>query len=144
MQFTLIASYPNAPTVFYDGEERLQFPLTIPLDGRSEVVQIDPLAPECRQWRHYFKDEELNELANLLDLKFEFMMNQETVVAPTSGKRVYFQPIWCRGSELTICYTYDEVSNGHYVFWLLAVLSRNILESEFGNRINNIKAYWLK
>ena len=144
MQFAIVASCASNPPVFYDGQERERFSLTVQLDGQAVELQLDPSAPENRQWRHYYNDAELNELSSLVGLKFEFRMSREVIVAPSHRKLVYFQPFWSAGRELTVCYSCDEVSNGHYVCWLLAVLSRAIAESEFNVRVANIKRYWLK
>jgi len=144
MSFNLIASYVGNSIVFYDGGERERFPLHVKLAEMSIQVEIDPLAPESSKWRYYYHDSELNELTRLLKLQFEFSCNVEAAVDPISRRRVCFQPFWQAGHELSICYTYDEVSNGHYVFWLVAVLSRNVAESAFSDRVAHIKKYWLK
>jgi hypothetical protein len=144
MSFATVSSCSNNPVTFYDGAERETFPLGFKLSGCSIELPINPLAPECRQWRHYYNDVELNELSAIAQFKYLFRGNIETAVDRAYGKPVHLQPFLVGEEEISVCFTYDEVSNGHYVFWLIAVVSRRISEGEYLARIDHIKKYWLK
>src|SRR4051812_7848809 len=102
--FTIIANYIESPLLIYDGGECDYFPLELKLADRKISVDVDPLAPGCRQWRHYYQDQELNELARQLGWYYEFRMNIEAAFAPALKKRIYMQPFWKAGQEISVCY----------------------------------------
>ena len=144
MPFTVLTASVSNPTKFYDGGDEEKYPLELNFKDQQLTLGINTLAPECWNWRHYYTDPELDELWQMLGLKFRFKMSRECLVDPVLGKSVFFHPFHYEGHELSVCYVYDEVSNGHFVAWLVAVVYRPLSLGEFMARVEHIKKYWHK
>lgn len=141
MSFSVLTSSVNDPTKFYDGGDQEEFFLEIPFNGHRLSLGINTLSPECWNWRHYYSDVELNELWALLDLRFRFHVNRERLVDPVMEKVIFFHPFHVEGYEISVCYVYDEVSNGHFVAWLIAVVFRPLALEEYSSRVEKIIKY---
>lgn len=144
MSFRLVTLQSSHPVVFYDGGEPEFVTLSAKIEGRDVSLGIDLEAVECWHWRHYYNDQELNELWSMLGLKFKFLVNSEVVVEPSAGRQVYFQPFIVGENEISVCFSYAEVSNGHYIFWLVGIVSRPLSQSTFSARVEHVKKYWAK
>ena len=144
MEFSKVIDHVDRPRIVYDGEEVSV--LSIPVPGRGEEpreLTVDIFAPEARAWRHYYTDRELNRLKEELRFGFRFVMNRETAYSLPLGESIYLQPAHEYGAEYTVCYSYREQSAGHYIFWLIAVLRRELAGGEFDRRVADIRRYWL-
>ncbi|OZB75667.1 MAG: hypothetical protein B7X37_01375 [Halothiobacillus sp. 14-55-98] len=144
MKFAVLTSSSNHPVKFYDGGDVEKYPLELTFNGHRLNLAVNTLAPECWNWRHYYSDLELNELWPLFGLKFRFLVNEETLVDPALGKPVYFHPFHVEENEISVCYVCDELSNGHFVAWLIGVVVRPIPAQEYSSRIERINKYWHK
>jgi len=146
VRFRIVSMHSQSPLTIYDGGEPSPFRVAVETTVGSDTVRIplDLDAPECAKWRHYYSDIELNELVQTLHLRFKFLANREVVVEPATMQPIYFQPFLLGNDEVSVCFTYDEVSNGHFIFWLVGVLSRPFSESEYAKRIEDIERYWRK
>jgi hypothetical protein len=140
--FNLISQSVSLPVVFYDGDEAGLRTLSAKIAGEEATLAVDLSAPECRAWRHYYSDQELNRLWSMLGLKFDFLTGHERLVEPATGRSVYFQPFLVLGQEVSVCFCFDEVSPGHYMYWLLGLLARPLAEDEFRARVKRIERYW--
>ena len=144
MKFDLISLQANHPVVFYDGAEAEVVKLSAKIFGRDLSFDINLSAPECWYWRQYYNDQELNDLWPLLGLRFKFHVNSERVVEPATNRGVYFEPFIVGENEISVCFSYDEVSNGPYIYWLVGIVSRPFQKGEFDARVEKIKKYWAK
>ena len=143
MDFQQIVTFLDAPKVIADGDEVEVIRFALLETGSQEfVLRID--APECRRWRHYYTDKELNALSQMLRFEFRFLMSREEVYHAALGQSIALCPLYEKGSLYTVCYAYTEQSNGHYVFWLLGMVKSEIALPEHTLRVENIKRYWLK
>jgi|GEM_PF-3974437 len=144
MNFKKVIDHSSHPRVIYDGGEVVN--VKVPFIGsnlgtRELVINLD--APEMREWRHYYSDDELNQLKDELRFSFKFLLNCEVAYNRAIDHLIYLQPVYKYKSEYTVCFSYDEVSPLHYVFWLISILRREIERAEFDSRVENIQRYWL-
>ena len=144
MGFNKIVDYVDRPRIIYDGVEVSVLNIPIPGGGAGpRELAIDLFAPEARAWRHYYNDRELNWLKDELRFDFRFVLNREAAYSRPLGESIYLQPTHRYGAEYTVCFSYREQSAGHYIFWLIAILSREVGAAEFDRRVADIKRYWL-
>jgi len=144
MEFRKLLDCIDRPRTVYDGVEVSALSIPIPGEGaEARELTIDLFAPEARAWRHYYTDRELNRLKDELRFGFRFVMSREAAYSPALGESIYLQPSHRYGAEYTVCYSYGEQSPGRYVFWLIAVLRREVERAEFDRRVSDINRYWL-
>ncbi len=144
MEFKKLIDHIDQPCTVYDGDEvaRVTIPLPEPGSGKRDLV-IDLAAPEGRAWRHYYTDGELNYLKDELRFDFKFLMSRESAFNGVIDQLIYLQPVYEYDAEYTVCFSYKEMSYGHYVFWLVAILKRGMEREVFDKRVADIKKYWL-
>lgn len=99
--------------------------------------------PEALAWRHYYTDRELNYLKDELRFGLKFVLNREAAVSQTLDERIDLQPVYKYGAEYTVCFSYREESPGRYIFWLIAILRRELERGDFDRRVEDIRRYWL-
>jgi hypothetical protein len=144
MEFRKLLDCIDRPRTVYDGVEVSALSIPIPGEGaETRELTVDLSAPEARAWRHYYTDRELNRLKDELRFGFRFVMSREAAYSPALGESIYLQPSHRYGAEYTVCFSYKEQSAGRYVFWLIAVLRREVERAEFDRRVADINRYWL-
>jgi hypothetical protein len=139
--FEEIANYSFHPEVIYDGTETAGVQYTI-LDGENIEILIQLSKEETWAWRHYYKDEELNELAGMFLFSYRFIMGKESAINPVIDGRIFLQPSYINGIEYTICFSFDELHYGHYVYWVTGIAKRAMEATEHSRRVEEIKKYW--
>ncbi len=144
MNFKKVIDDSSQPRVIYDGSEAIEVkvPFIESNFGTREVL-INLDAPEMREWRHYYTDGELNQLKDELRFGFKFLLNREVAYNRAIDQLIYLQPVYKYTAEYTVCFSYDEISPLHYVFWLISILRREIERAEFDSRVESIQRYWL-
>jgi hypothetical protein len=141
MIFKEIANYSFHPEVVYDGTETAGVQYTV-CDGKDIDILIQLGKEETWAWRHYYKDEELNELADTFRFSYRFILGTESAINSAINSRIFLQPSYINGIEYTICFSFDELSYGHYVYWVIGTAKRVMEASEHSRRVEEIKKYW--
>jgi hypothetical protein len=144
MGFRKLIDYVYQPRAIYDGGEVSVLSIPIPgVDAETWELTVDLSAPEARAWRHYYTDPELNYLRDELRFGLKFVLNREAAFSQTLDQPIDLQPVYEYGAEYTVCFSYREESWGRYIFWLIAVLRREMERADFDRRVADIETYWL-
>ena len=134
-KFKVIKDYVEKPEVIYDGLETLE----VQIEEDEYQFKLDLNNIVVKYWNKYFSDTELSDLKKLLKLDCKFILGKPYLINQKIDQKIYFQIFYKCNYEYTICFAYDEVSAGHYTFWLIAVLNRKITKEEYEKRINGLK-----
>jgi hypothetical protein len=144
MEFRKLIDYVYQPRAIYSGGELSRLNIPIP-GGVAEAweLTVELFTPEAGAWRHYYTDSELNYLKDELRFGLKFVLNREAAFSQTINEPINLHPIYKYGAEYTVCFSCREESAGHYIFWLIAILRREVERADYDRRMQDIRSYWL-